>query len=132
MANMKINRDELITTLTNKVKEMEAALSKYDDDYEKYKKDDAAWQSKVVKEALKKSEHITSVHVHNGYYQKNPWTISFDIPRDVVTARPESPECPEYSQHDVREVKQFLKFLMLSDDTHVTMTAALKDLAKYL
>ena len=133
MANIKINRNELITTLTNRVSTMEAAIAKYEDDLAKVESAQDAWALKALKEVAKNTNLCQDLRASHKYFSRNAMEISFVVSTDAISSeRPELPVHPNCSDSQVNEIKQFINFLSLSDDEYVIMNGVLKDLVQYL
>jgi hypothetical protein len=130
MATIKINREQLIKTLTAKVKEMEQQRKDYEAAGAALRKERAAWETKIIALAAKNYKKY-----QHGSFQ-HPWNNSIKVEINVPTEDcPPEPHMPEgmypACSIEIKELKQFIRMLEMGTDESVSMTS-LKSIAQYL
>lgn len=131
MATIKINREQLIKTLTAKVNAMEMANKRYESAEAALKKERAAWGAKIIAHAIK---HHKDYGGASHFYQ--PWNshvrVEICVPLESCPPEPTMPDGLEwFSPSDIKELHQFIKLLHLGTDDSINMSA-LKNVQQYL
>lgn len=130
MATIKINREQLIKTLTAKVKEMEQQQKDYAAAGAALRKERAAWETKVIALAAKNHKKY-----HPSTFQQS-WSgsikVEIIIPNDDCPPEPHMPEgMYPVCSIELKELKQFIRMLEMGTDESISMTS-LKSVAQYL
>lgn len=131
MATIKINREELIKTLSAKVKEMKADNKVHEAQVDKYQKAHADWEKKCIAFAVK---NLSKGRVSVRNWSQNETNIDIYIPTNLM---PEGPDWAKfvttscYGDYEVKELEQFIRMLEMASDNAITMSA-LKNVSQYL
>lgn len=128
MTTIKINRQSLIKTLTEKVKEMEKNNAIFEKEDKAYRAAYAKWEQECGVVALK--------NIKKGTLSVSTWgrqdTLNLSLPSGTLPAAPDHRTSVTFTHgHELTELRQFIKMLELSDSDTISMSA-LKSVSKYL
>jgi hypothetical protein len=128
MTTIKIDREQLIATLTAKVKELEANNATHE-------KEDKAWRA-----ALAKWEQtcatIALKNIKKASISVNTWrseqSVGISLPAGILPEQPEQSYSARFTHdYELRDLRQFIRMLELSSSDTIAMSA-LKNVSQYL
>lgn len=139
MTTIKVDRLQVIKTLTDKADAMEAGNKAYDDARKKHEKAEEAWQKAMFKAAIKHSTKAIDVRISSAWRNDSVTNIDFNIPTNLLPARPDRDdfftvggrELEWNSSHQIDEIRQFVRVLEMGTDDTINMSA-LKNVSQYL
>ena len=128
MTTIKINREQLIVTLTAKIKELEANNVLHD-------KQDKAWRAAITKWE-QECAAIALKNIKKASISVNTWrsenSVNISLPAGILPAQPEQEfTVPHTAEYELRDLRQFVRMLELSDADTINMSA-LKNVSQYL
>lgn len=128
MTTIKINREQLIVTLTSKIKELEA-------NNVLHVKQVKAWQAAITKWE-QECAAIALKNIKKGNVSVSIWgrqeSINVTFPSGILPAQPEQEfTVPHTAEYELRDLRQFVRMLELSDSDTINMSA-LKNVSQYL
>ena len=128
MTTIKIDREQLIKTLTAKFKELEANNATHDKETKALEAAHAKWEQACIAMALKNVKKATvSVSVW-----RNDNSIHISLPAGTLPEQPERNYSVRFTNdHEMRELRQFIRMLELSSSDTIAMSA-LKNVSQYL
>lgn len=135
-ATIKINREELIKTLTAKIKEMEEVNKQFEKANKAFQKAFEDWQKKVVSVSAKQISKATNFRCNQNWRTQGVTNIDFDMPSNLLPAAPERDNfftdgLRAYGEYEIKEVRQFVRMLEMAQNDAITMSA-LKNVSQYL
>jgi len=128
MTTIKIDREQLIKTLTAKVKELESNNATFEKETKAHEAAHAKWEQTCIAMALKNVKKATvSVSVWRSEH-----SIHISLPSGTLPEQPEREHSVRFTHdHEMRELRQFIRMLELSSSDTIAMSA-LKNVSQYL
>lgn len=128
MTTIKIDREQLIKTLTAKVKELESNNATFQKETKAYEAAHDKWEQTCISIALKNAKKATA----SVSMWRSEHSIQISLPTGTLPEKPERNHSVGFTHdHEMRELRQFIRMLELSSSDTIAMSA-LKNVSQYL